>query len=412
MTDSGFSYPTSPQRAKDRAEQRIFRSDKTKESKRRFTRVDNGLIEDDHLSGLAVGIGTYLLSKPDNWVFTNETIGYRFREGRKAIARAMKELEDAGYLVRERNQGRVDVSNFFHEVPATEGQSGHIGIPKKVVQIRSTKSGQPKEVDQIRSTNIGRPEGVGIVTTEEVTTEEVTTEEELRKNDYSSVIISPASVMMTDEDEDDDFILDDSLEERMAHLDNPPVDDEVIEVYSHYLAITGMPSGLKPGDEDTKHISARLQDGFTVEHLKMVVSQAKVDAFWSDTTKNHRGRLSGYMKSRDNVHALLVTARRTQEEAETVAAIKAAEEARRNNPAQMAKDEELDAMRARLLGYGQDQYSGEAWDDEAVLTREDGSSTVEALNQAFNEGHITYSEWRERTEGFERVFIQKALSGS
>lgn len=81
----------------------IIRAEKTKN----YTTIANFAFEDERLSLKAMGLFAYLMSKPDNWNITSRGIASQVKEGRDAVLSAMKELEDAGYLVRGK-QKKVD----------------------------------------------------------------------------------------------------------------------------------------------------------------------------------------------------------------------------------------------------------------------------------------------------------------
>ena len=67
-----------------------------------FTQVSNVILNDKCLSAKAKGVYCYLFSKPDNWDFSSERIANEFSDGEKSIRSALKELEDAGYLERQK----------------------------------------------------------------------------------------------------------------------------------------------------------------------------------------------------------------------------------------------------------------------------------------------------------------------
>jgi hypothetical protein len=75
-----------------------------------FTVLSNRVIEDIRLSFRARGVLVYILSKPDNWIVRVPELvkagGYRPNgvpyTGRESILTLLRELEDAGYLTRER----------------------------------------------------------------------------------------------------------------------------------------------------------------------------------------------------------------------------------------------------------------------------------------------------------------------
>jgi hypothetical protein len=72
------------------------------ELKENFTQVPNQLIEDPNLSWKAKGIYLYLISKPTDWEFYMNHLKKQSTDGVTALRAGIKELEDAGYLVREK----------------------------------------------------------------------------------------------------------------------------------------------------------------------------------------------------------------------------------------------------------------------------------------------------------------------
>jgi hypothetical protein len=69
----------------------------------RYTILDRSTVNDDRLSFRALGLLTYILDKPDDWRITGAELARgESREGRDAVLTALRELETAGYLRRER----------------------------------------------------------------------------------------------------------------------------------------------------------------------------------------------------------------------------------------------------------------------------------------------------------------------
>ena len=71
-------------------------------TRKRFTQVDRECVNDDRLSYRARGVLIWLLDKPDDWRTNSEAIARAGAEGRDAIRKALQELEDCGYLLREK----------------------------------------------------------------------------------------------------------------------------------------------------------------------------------------------------------------------------------------------------------------------------------------------------------------------
>ena len=70
---------------------------------RSFAVIDHEPIADNRLSWETLGLLTFLLSKPDNWTINADNlVGMERGAGRDKIYRMLKEMEDAGYLVRRR----------------------------------------------------------------------------------------------------------------------------------------------------------------------------------------------------------------------------------------------------------------------------------------------------------------------
>lgn len=120
--------------------------DRSGASGQKFVKVYNVLLDDKRLSLKAVGLAVHLLSKPDNWEIAADRLGRELKEGRTTVLTALKELERAGYLVREKvqysapnGQKRWKTESVFY---ATGGvRSSGVGKPSQDVL---TKSGLPE----------------------------------------------------------------------------------------------------------------------------------------------------------------------------------------------------------------------------------------------------------------------------
>ncbi|GGM16325.1 hypothetical protein [Deinococcus aerophilus] len=65
-----------------------------------FTVLDNTAANDERLSFKAVGIHTYLMTKPDDWQVYGSHLAKTHKDGRDAVYAGLKELEECGYLIR------------------------------------------------------------------------------------------------------------------------------------------------------------------------------------------------------------------------------------------------------------------------------------------------------------------------
>ncbi len=98
-----------------------------------YVQIDKFFIDkDERLSWRATGILTYLLAKPNGWEVCITDIVKRKKDGRDAVYAGLKELEDAGYVVRE--QHRSDGGKFgaytyiVNERPINTGTSTAYGF--------------------------------------------------------------------------------------------------------------------------------------------------------------------------------------------------------------------------------------------------------------------------------------------
>ena len=74
--------------------------------KDRFVVIGNETIRDRRLSYKARGILAYLLSLPDNWSISSQYLATVAPDGRDGVRTGLQELEQYGYLVRQRIQNQ------------------------------------------------------------------------------------------------------------------------------------------------------------------------------------------------------------------------------------------------------------------------------------------------------------------
>lgn len=88
-----------------------------------FTIMSNTGLNDDRLSFKARGVLAYLLSKPDNWRVNGRALANHGPDGRTAVQSALKELEEYGYLKRERSHstdGTWEWLSFVYDEPCAD----------------------------------------------------------------------------------------------------------------------------------------------------------------------------------------------------------------------------------------------------------------------------------------------------
>jgi hypothetical protein len=105
-----------------------------------FTIIGNEPANDPRLSAEALGVLTYLLTRPDDWTVYSKQLSDRFKCGRDKIRRILRELIDAGYITRRRlrnpeTSAYVGIEYFVYDQnePQTENPS--------VAKPRSEKPG-------------------------------------------------------------------------------------------------------------------------------------------------------------------------------------------------------------------------------------------------------------------------------
>lgn len=85
-----------------------------------WTVIQNNVLRDRRLSFKARGLLIYLLSMPDNWAVSADRIAQTGPDKRDAIRAALKELETAGYVARERHadrRGRWTTRTYVYDQP-------------------------------------------------------------------------------------------------------------------------------------------------------------------------------------------------------------------------------------------------------------------------------------------------------
>lgn len=97
----------------------VFRVEKTKD----FTIMCNHHLRNTKLSLKAKGLMSLMLSLPEDWDYTTKGLAHICKDGIDSISTALKELEQQGYLTRQRlrnaNGQLGDIEYTIHEQPVT-----------------------------------------------------------------------------------------------------------------------------------------------------------------------------------------------------------------------------------------------------------------------------------------------------
>jgi biotin operon repressor len=85
-----------------------------------FSVISNSVIRDSRLSYRARGVLLEILSRPDNWRVSGDSLARSGKEGRDAILTALKELRDCGYIRTVTNRlpnGTFETINYVYDSP-------------------------------------------------------------------------------------------------------------------------------------------------------------------------------------------------------------------------------------------------------------------------------------------------------
>jgi hypothetical protein len=89
--------------------------------KENYSTVNNTIIKDNRLSWKAKGIWLYAFSRPDDWIFYVADIIKQSTDGRDAVKAGLKELEEAGYLLKYQKKNKDgtwgEMEWIFYETP-------------------------------------------------------------------------------------------------------------------------------------------------------------------------------------------------------------------------------------------------------------------------------------------------------
>jgi uncharacterized phage protein (TIGR02220 family) len=242
-----------------------------KAQRKPYVILDTTALNDARLSFRAKGLHTYLMAKPDDWqIFIQQLEHASAKDGRDAVRAALKELIDAGYLKRKRQQdsktGKMaGWESTVYETPAlAEEEAMGDGASQSVAESGFTDVGQT----DVGSTDIGFADvGQTDVGSTEVGSANVgksdTTKEGLNKRLTELKIEEPTPLPPEEEHAGNGPIV----------MSSPRTADPKpwIIVLIHLNTILGRQYRVD------KHIKARLQTGYTVEDCLLVIDWLHID---------------------------------------------------------------------------------------------------------------------------------------
>lgn len=130
---------------------------------RDFTILPNAALRNPHLSYRARGVLAYVLSMPDNWRTSGETLARQGMEGRDAIRAAINELIVAGYARRVKSQderGRFTTELHFHEHPRRVNSLWTMRGKTKPPTTENPPSVNPSSIEELIPSTVKESESV------------------------------------------------------------------------------------------------------------------------------------------------------------------------------------------------------------------------------------------------------------
>ncbi|CAM3512730.1 conserved phage C-terminal domain-containing protein [Erysipelothrix anatis] len=192
------------------------------EKNKGYTMMSNHHLRNKNLTLKAKGLMSFMLSLPDTWDYTEMGLVSVLKEGRESIRTGLKELEDYGYLVRDkksRTDGKFGGYDYFlYETPH---------------RVRFTDTEEPSTVKPMSGNQT------------QITTDLITTEEQL--------------------------------------LNNKDIKDNVpFEEIVNYLNLRAG-KRFKVTADVKSHVNARFNEGFTLQDFKDVIDKKCLE--WINDSK-------------------------------------------------------------------------------------------------------------------------------
>lgn len=120
----------------------VFRVSKNRD----FTVIANSVFKDRRLSAKAKGILVEMLSLPENWDYTLKGLTTLFSDGIDSIRQGIKELEENGYIVRERKRdARGRLGGMEYVIYETPEKGVENTVENSVPEQSSSANAEPTE---------------------------------------------------------------------------------------------------------------------------------------------------------------------------------------------------------------------------------------------------------------------------
>lgn len=170
----------------------VFRVSKNRD----FTVIANSVFKDRKLSAKAKGILVEMLSLPENWDYTLKGLTTLFSDGIDSIRQGIKELEENGYIVRERKRdARGRLGGMEYVIYETPEKGVENTVENSVPEQSSPANAEPTEDFPVQDESAEDKAMLYKELNKSRTKESITNE----SNPYQSITEEAADVMRYDE---------------------------------------------------------------------------------------------------------------------------------------------------------------------------------------------------------------------
>jgi hypothetical protein len=131
---------------------------KTQKRENPYAQVDKSILKNPSLSWKAKGLLTYLLSLPNDWKIYESELVKHSNDGIKALRSAVKELIDAGYMVRNKIRNEkgqyIGYETLVYEVPEVPfSDVGFSDVGFSDVGFSALRKGHTTNIDSTNKDN-------------------------------------------------------------------------------------------------------------------------------------------------------------------------------------------------------------------------------------------------------------------